>query len=163
MRNPGFWVSVLLAVTVACSEPSVDLPTPRALGTPLFDDFAHQKFATPLSLGDAEQILLQTEVFRLGPSNQVSAWNVIVDQPDASARFQSILIKARIEGKLYAWCGLFAVDPDRAEQEAKRILSLRSNVSVLEGDMGYYKTPAAMIELMRWRRLWEQFRADKSK
>jgi hypothetical protein len=130
----------------------------------LFDDFAHQKFATPLSLGDAEQILLQTEIFAFnGPSHQVQAWNVVFDQHDAVARFQSLVSKARVAGQLYAFCALSSLEPVDAENAVTRISALKGNVRVAESDMAYYRTSAALLDLIRSRRLWERFRADKDK
>ena len=157
-------VAVLLAAAAACGVEPADLPSP-SLGPgerpPSLKelDIASQKFASPLSVADAEMILLRTDVFEVVPSaNQIAAYNLLLDQSDPLSRFRSIATKARRAGQLYALCALWALAPDEARDLEEQLVSVEGSVV---GHAGSFPI-AYLVERVRTDKLWIAFRTNRS-
>ncbi len=170
MRVPlAFVIAASLIVVAGCGEPSIPAvaspfasppppPPPPGAG-----DFANRQFPSPLSVADAEQILLRTRVFAFGSSTsrRVQAYNVVFDQPDARARFASIAAHAETAGKLYALCGLIALDDDAWTALATNLARAPDTLQVWDSDVGGVETPATAVALISDHQLWAVLRQEK--
>jgi hypothetical protein len=138
--------------------PAPPPPPPRG------DEFARGKFRSPLSVADAEQILLRTRVFEIGgmpPKRQVQAYNVIADQPDARARFESIAVRAEPAGRLYALCGLIALRSDLASTVSAGLAANGHTLTVFDSDEVSDQSASQLLDLIQRRRLWDEMRAAR--
>lgn len=160
MGHRGWTSALVLSLAVGCAEsaplPSVGPPRQNVAEIPGQGDFARGSFRAPLSVEDAEQILLHTRVFEVGgmpPKRQVQAFNVLLDQPDARARFESIAIHAETAGKLYALCALLQLNPEPATALASDLANGGATLLVWDWDVGGSKPAAELVVLIRKRPL----------
>jgi hypothetical protein len=125
-------------------------------------DVTNQRFSSPLSLIDAQRILLDTRIFGYGDANrQIQAYNLLLDQPDAKARFQSIAIYGRWAGQLYSLCALEELDAVAAEELARRLSTVRDAITVFESDVVSERPVADLVSLIKDRKLAPAFRRLK--
>jgi hypothetical protein len=157
-----------MALAAGCSTHADDLPVPpppsSVVSPPGADDFALGAFASPLTIADAEAILLRTRTFAYGgmaPKRQVQAFNVLLDQPDASARFLSIATGGGTAGKLYAVAAFLVLNMDVPAPLAAELAAERSPLLVVSSDVAWRKTPSEVLGLIASERLWELMRRDK--
>ena len=184
--RPSLTLCVLAALASACAGGTTDIPTPSpppssspapaearfsATVTPSprrpGDPFANQtKFASPLSVEDAEQILVRTTWFETGnqpPKYQILALHRILDQPDAEARFESIATVAGPAGKLYALCGLIALKSPKAVGLEEQLKRRPFTIDVFEFNRPTEKTVSRIIAEIHERPLvaeFQRFRAE---
>jgi hypothetical protein len=182
--RPSLRLFVLATLASACGSSAPDIPTPTsppaltpnevrfsATVTPSAtrpgDPFAHQtQFASPLSVADAEQILVRTTWFETGnqpPKRQILALHRILDQPNAEARFESIASQAGPAGKLYALCGLIALKSPKAVGLEEQLKRRPFTVDVFEFDVPTEKTVSRIIAEIHERPLvseFQRFRAE---
>ncbi len=166
-RCAPFFVATLVAFSAGC-QPVADLPAPPpAVRTdppppPGASDISYHPFSLPLSVADAEQILLLTEIFQFdGPSRQVQAYNAVFDQPDATARFRSVAARARRAGQLYALSALTILEPAEAERLGQRLSTVDERTLAYHGDVGGERRVAELVNVIRERKLAETFRSLK--
>jgi hypothetical protein len=169
MKDRARSTFLVLAFIAACGQPAPRPPGPPPQWSvpepPGHGDFARGSFRTPLSLEDAEQILLRTKVFEYGnmpPKRQVQAFNLLLDQPDAGRRFAAIGARGDTAGQLYALCGFLALKADAAtmlasDLEARQGWTLVQDSDVILGS----KTAAEVVAIIRMRRLWDEMRRAK--
>jgi hypothetical protein len=89
-------------------------------------------------VADAEQILLRTLIFALGempPKRQVQAFNVLLDQPDALARFRQIWPRAEAGGQLYVLAALRMKEQSDARLFARALSGRQDEVVVYDSDV----------------------------
>jgi hypothetical protein len=158
-------------LAAGCSTSVGDLPEAKSSATATElslaawkSDIAHQKFAEPLSVGDAEQILLRTEFFETGvpQDRQVDAFNVLFDQSDALARFRAITAKGKPAGRLYALCALVALVPVEAHQLGAELGADHGTVPYRETDFSPTMTVAELAARIRRGNTLRMFREQKS-
>lgn len=109
-RHRTLTLALIAGLAGGCGEPvpppTVPPPPRQQVAQPPGPgDFAYQPFHAPLSVNDAAQVLLRTQIFAFGnmpPKRQVQAFNLLLDQTDALARFRSIAVQGKTSGKLYA-------------------------------------------------------------
>jgi hypothetical protein len=164
-------VAIVLSVATGCTGavdlPPVPPPAPAQREPALpagSSDFAHRSFASPLSVRDAQEILIRTEVFAFGsmnPKRQVHAFNVILDQPDAEGRFRFVAERARPAGRLYAYCARVLLGIDERQMRVPDPRGGEIPLSVYAHDEIYSYTPAELLTVIRQRRLCDQMRRDR--
>jgi hypothetical protein len=163
------WLSIVvgLSVLAACSKlsaPPLPPPPRHITELPGAGDFARQSFRAPLSIEDAEQILLRTNVFAFGgmpPKRQVQAFNVLLDQPDAMTRFESVAERGGLAGKLYALCAFSTLNAAKAAAMALELSKDQAQISVVEHDeIRSSMTTADIVALIQQRHLWRAMRAE---
>jgi hypothetical protein len=168
MGPRGVALAFFAVLLTGCAAPLPDLPPTPSTQAPLppgAGDFASRHFDSPLSVGDAEQILERTEIFAMGgmpPKRQVQAFNVLVDRADATERFRLISEKGNVAGRLYALCALSQLDPSRAETEAKSLMSVRDRILVNNSDLIRMRPVSDMVGVARDHRTWEQLKREKA-
>jgi hypothetical protein len=159
-----------LVLAVGCSGRAEDVPIPPpAFPSPTApppppgaSDIVSEHFPSPLSIADAERILLKTEIFHYSdPGPAVRAYNVVLDQPDARARFESIGAKARWAGQLYALCALFVLNPSGVPLVQQRLSSIQDEILVYQSDVSSRRSVADVVRLIRDDKLWVAFRRLK--
>jgi hypothetical protein len=140
-------LAATLPLTLGCAPPAEESPPPPpssdrdALHTsraPGSDDFSRGRFASPLSLSDANQILMRTEIFEYGempPKRQVQAFNVVFARPDAVSRFEQIAQTAKFAGRLYALAGLLLLDRAKGEHLFLSFSRTSLSITVFDSDM----------------------------
>ena len=155
-----------MLVLTACS--AGELPPPpappdgrRPLAVPPgAGDYAFGRFPTPLPLPDAQAILRQTEVFSFGgmpPKRQVQAFNVVMEQPDATARFQALANGASPVGRLYALAGLLMLDPTAADHLKRQLLADGRDVQVNASDTWDLQSVRQLAEMVEAREMGVAF------
>ena len=169
-QSGRFLVVTLFLLAAGCGS-SVDVslpplpsptPSPSVPPPPGASDFANRDFAWPLSLADAEQILVRTEVMGFNwPNRQTQAYNTILDQRDAVARFRSIAGRARWAGRLYALCGLRARDPAAARELAATLAPVADRLWVYDSDQVEERSVGEVVVLIETRRVWVDLRGRK--
>ncbi len=138
MQRYNLPLLALIVVSVyGCGGTTSELPTPgppkveapRPLGA---DDIVNQKFASPLSVQDAETILSRTNMFvwNHGPALQIDAYRVLMQQPDALRRVLSIASHGGRAGQLYALCALRDFGSEAAWSVANRLASVEEEILV---------------------------------
>ena len=159
----------LAVVSGACSAPSTtDTPVPPPLQTgppppPGASDIISRPFASPLSVADAERILMETEIFWFAaPTRSVQAYNLLFDQSDAKERFARIGVFARHAGQLYALCALRVIDPAEAEALGDRLSKLDERVEVIESDFVQTRSVGEAVRLIQQPDFARQLRDYKS-
>src|SRR5712664_1887189 len=168
MRHCCITVVLGAVLITGCSQspgPPVPPPSRSVTEVPGAGDFARQPFASPLSIEDAEQILVRTRVFEFGgmpPKRQVQAFNVLLDQPDAVARLKRVSDRGELAGRLYALCALSTLDKQVARtlavalgQDQTRVLVIDSDV--IRGSM----TSAEVVVLIQQQQLGPGMRSEK--
>jgi hypothetical protein len=160
----------------AVSAPARTIPSPTeqldsALGTDprcrptTGGDFAHRSYASPLSVESAEVILVCTTRFEFGgmpPKRQAQAFNVVFEQADAVARFQSIAAKAGPAGRLYAFAALQILAKSDADTLAADLARDTRAVLVQDSDVIVGPRPAsAVVDLVRSKRIGDDFRRER--
>ncbi len=159
----------LLAVAAGCGEPappsSVPPPPPYAGPRPPgVGDFARQSFRAPLSVDDAERILIRTSLFEFGnmpPKRQVQAFNLLLDQPDAVARFHSIAARGETAGKLYALCAFLALNSRESITLESSLSNDGTRLQVFDSDVVRLMTAAEAVLLIRQRDVIGWMRREK--
>lgn len=161
----GFTFAMLLAG--GCGS-ATDLPVPRpessAPSPPGAGDFALGTFPSPLSVADAEAILLRTRTFAFGsmsPKRQVQAFNVLLDQPNARILFESTAARAEIAGKLYAFCAFLVLKQEVPAALASKLELERTELLVVDSDVAEFKATSEVVALIKSRRVWAQMRRAK--
>lgn len=168
---------ILLAAFIfagSCSsEPPPPLPSPaeRAATSAeqrkeVPEDMADGAFESPLSLYDAEQILLRTETFDAAspayrPGRQVEAFNVVIEQNDARQRLRRLARQARAPGRLYALCGLLLLEREEGLNLAHSLSLEPGNVTVRDGDFIFETPTVRAIVLIFAEGLPERIRAGR--
>jgi hypothetical protein len=166
-RFAPFVVAAVIAFSAGCAQPSSELPLPPAIRTdpplpPGASDISNRPFAKPLSVADAEQILLLTEIFQYGDSSrQVQAYNAVWDQRDATERFRALSARARWAGQLYALCGLTMLDPVEAARIAQRLSTVEDRILAFESDWVRERPVAELVNLIRERKVADTLRSLK--
>ena len=144
MRMRRVFIPVLVAtvlIATSCSEPPAPPgpPPPGSLAeAPWAKDFAHQSFVSPLSLADARQILIRTDIFEFGmmpPKRQVQAFNAVLDQSDALLQFETVVRRGNLAGKLYAMCGFLLLEAQHGTSLRSALGREQSRVLVIEHDV----------------------------
>jgi hypothetical protein len=141
MRDCCIAVVLGAGLITGCSQspgPPVPRPSRSVTEVPGAGDFARQSFASPLSIEDAEQILVRTRVFEFGgmpPKRQVQAFNVLLDQPDAVARFKRVSDRGELAGRLYALCAVSTLDKQVARTLAVALGQDQTRVLVIDSDV----------------------------
>jgi hypothetical protein len=143
-----------LIVVAACSSqpPSAELPPPpippkiQPANAPDAADVANGAYSFPLSISDAEHILMETDVFDVAgsgfrPGRQVQAFNVLLDERDALDRFRRLALKGRPVGQLYGLCGLLLLARAEGVTLAHSLSLNPADVMVRDGDY-MFDTPA---------------------
>lgn len=165
-------VILIGAITLGCREndspPAPPAPpdlarrvTPEPPGR---DDYAFLRFASPLSLRDAEAILRQTRIFAFGgmpPKRQVQAFNVLFEQPDAVSRFQRLAEVASPAGKLYAFAGLLLLDRPAAGRLQRTLAEDSQAILVFDSDTVYKKPVGELAGIVERRDLATWFRRGR--
>ena len=120
------FASAFLACTVEAVDPPESLMTGNPQEAPppppdIRDDPACKLFRWPLSPDRAAAILKSTETFAdTGiyysgePPPQMAAYNLLLDQPDATAWFDDVAQTGGPVGRLYALCAFQVIDRQRA-------------------------------------------------
>ncbi len=157
-----------LALCAGCDRPVEDLPVPpptsKVPSWPGADDFALGTFASPLAVDDAAAILIRTKTFAYGgmaPKRQAQAFNVLLDQPDALARFRLIADRADTAGKLYAVCAFRVLNVDVPASLTAEIEAEPSTLLVVSSDLVRRKTPSEALALIAVNQVCELMRRDK--
>lgn len=164
-RFVALFFATLVAFSAGCRQSGTDLPAPPAIRTdapppPGASDIANHTFARPLSVADAEQILLLTEIFQFGDSSrQVQAYNAVFDQPDAAARFRSLAGRARWAGQLYSLCALTILEPAEADGLVQRLSTVDAQILAYQSDWGGERRVADLVSVIRERKLAETLRS----
>ena len=112
-------------------------------------------FSEPLSLQDAEAILMRTKVFAFGgmpPKRQVQAFNVVFAQSDAVERFRSFGTAASAAGRLYSLAGLLLLDPAGAMRLRSELSEDASTILVRDSDVAYERQVSDIAEMVSRRR-----------
>ena len=185
MRQRSCLAALALTLSVSCGEPASPLPVPQPPGnspSPTFQfdaalgadprcvptkghDFAHRPYAVPLSVTDAELILVCTTRFAFGampPKRQGQAFNVLFEQPDAIARFQSVAAKAGPAGRLYTLAALRLLAAAEAERLAQGLALEKRQVLVQDSDVILGPRVASdLVALVKSRQIGEEFRRDR--
>jgi hypothetical protein len=162
-------VVLIGAITLGCrqTDNSPPLPAPPDLTRrdipkpPGMDDYAHRRFATPLSLQDAEAILRQTQIFAFGdmpPKRQVQAFNVLLEQRDAVSRFQRLAESASPAGKLYALAGLLLLDRPAAAKVQQTLARESQVILVFDSDVALRKPVSELAAMVVRRKMGTAFR-----
>ena len=149
--------------------PATELPVPppqsRTPGPPPgVGDFALSAFPSPLSVVDAEAILLRTRTFAFGsmsPKRQVQAFNVLLDQPNAQILFESIAARAEIAGKLYAFSAFLVLKQEVPAALASKLESEQTELLVVDSDVAGFKATSEVVALIKSRRVWSEMRRAK--
>jgi hypothetical protein len=131
---------------------------------PWADDFASGAFTFPLTLVDAEQILIRTRIFALGempPKRQVQAFNVLLDQADAAARFRAIAVAGAPAGKLYALAALTMLAPSDAAAIVRILAARHDEILVWDSDVLGRRTVAEIVALIQARPVVEECRRQR--
>ena len=162
---------VLLLTACAPDVTPPPLPTPAASPPlppppPGHNDFAAARFARPLSVSDAEQILRRTTIFAYGGMNHLphsEAVAVIARETDALAIARRLAREAGPAGKLLALC-LFKIhesSDDRASPERAEVERLADDLSTISTPILFWESDvtdevAVRVALLRVmnRRLW---------
>ena len=170
---------------LSCGEPASPLPVPQPpeqqpSPTPQFDaalgadsrcvpttgqDFAHRPYAVPLSVADAELILVCTTRFAFGampPKRQGQAFNVLFEQPDAIARFQSVAVQGRTGRSVVRARGLAAScgrrgGPARTRPRSRETPSACEDSDVILGP----RVASDLVPLVKSCQIGEEFRRDR--
>jgi len=169
--RPAAWVLwAFLTMPLACGEqrpvPPVPPPPPAAGPSlpPGSDDIAHRSFPWPLPVDDAELILTEAEVFAFGgmpPKRQVHAFNVMLDQPDATTRFRAVAERGRAAGRLYALCAFRLLRVQEPATLSPDLARGEEAVVVYEHDQITSDRPQEILKLIEARRLCDQMRRDR--
>ena len=128
-------------IATSCSEPPAPPGPPppgRGLEAPWAHDFAHQSFASPLSVVDAQEILIRTDIFEFGtmpPKRQVQALNALLDQSDALLQFETVLRRGNLAGRLYAMCGFLLLKAQRGTSLRSALDTEHARILVIEHDV----------------------------
>jgi hypothetical protein len=135
-------ILVLGSCTDSTPPPNPQRPYPFGervlIPPPWADDFASGSFRFPLTAEDAEQILLRTKIFALGempPKRQVQAFNVLLDQADALARFRRIAGRGESAGQLYALSALSMWGLSEAGPFARTLSGRQDEILVYDSDV----------------------------
>jgi hypothetical protein len=162
--------ALLLVATVACGAGDAAPPPPPAAdftkqrtppAPPGSDDFAERTFTEPLSLQDAEAVLIRTSVFGFGgmpPKRQVQAFNVVFAQPDAAARFRSLGTTASAAGRLYSLAGLLLLDPGAAMLLREALSENVNTILVRDSDVVYERPVREVADMVEQQALGMGFR-----
>ncbi|MFN8579369.1 MAG: hypothetical protein U0163_00120 [Gemmatimonadaceae bacterium] len=144
------------AVPQPPSPPSRSAQSPSAPPPPGARDISRADFPWPLPVDAAERILLETTLFEFGAiphqavrntapmpggrngffpgARQIQAFNLVLDQPDALARFVTIAGRATPAGRLYALCGLQELSGRDAEAAAHQLTQSTGAILVCRED-----------------------------
>jgi hypothetical protein len=103
IRNWRPWIGLPFIFALGCGGTSLgEIPTPVTVPTPTIppppgaSDISSKRAQLPLSVAAAERILRETELFVYDDvSRGIWAYDLLVDQPDAKTRFQSLAAQAR--------------------------------------------------------------------
>jgi hypothetical protein len=152
-------------LTASCEWTAPDPPPPPVRWAappppPGHGDFALYSFDHPLTLRNAEAVLTYTRIFGPGRpwARQVQAFNVVLDEPDASARFQRVARSAQPAGKLYALAALRLLDPSAAEPVRAALAADTAEILVLEGDTVRRESPGILADEIARQQMGEAFR-----
>jgi hypothetical protein len=186
MKDRGCIVAIVLGImALGCEGPSSRVVAPAKQNIPSLTDqlgsalghdsrcrptaggdFAHRRYAAPLSVSDAELILVCTTRFEFGgmpPKRQAQAFNVLFEQPDAVQRFQSIAATAGPAGRLYALAALEILARSDAESIAADLARDARRVLVQDSDVILGPRPASdLVDLVKARQIGEEFRRDRN-
>lgn len=128
-------------------------------------DFAHRSYPRPLSVAEAELILVCTTRFEFGgmpPKRQGQAFNVLFEQPDAVRRFQSVAVRAGPAGRLYALAALRILARSEADRLAADLTRDTRHVLVQDSDVLVGPRSASeVVDLVTTRHVGENFRRDR--
>ena len=125
-------------------------------------EFATRDVASPLSIADAEEILIRTVVVAFNwPKRQTPAYNTVLDQEDAIVRLHSMAGRARGAGTLYMWGGRWALEPPAARDLAANLAPVKEQLWVFDSDVGNEQSVGAVVALIEKRRLWVDLRGRK--
>ena len=144
MRTVNLAPVAALVLGCACSAQAPPLPRPPSEQAPVSlriapRDISDEAFPSPLPLSSAERILRETRVFdtafpKWRPGRQVEAFNVVLEQADARARFQQLSRGSRPAGRLYALCGLLLVDRPEGDRFAHLLSFVSGDVTMRDAD-----------------------------
>lgn len=158
-------IAMMSTMSSGCGPSGADLPAPPALRNdpplpPGTADISNRSFTRPLSVADAEQILMLTEIFQYGTSTwQVRAYNTVYEQPDAIARFRVVAERARWAGQLYAFSALTILQPDGSTHLGRRLAAIEAQTLVYDGDWGGERRVADLVNVIQERKLGEELRS----
>jgi len=169
MRRTVWILSVFVSVAVACSG-QADVPQVQPLTLdrhpplpPGSDDFAHQSFGAPLSIGDAQEILLRTEAFAFGgmpPKRQVQAFNLLLEQRDAVGRFRLVARGAQHAGRFYALCAFWLLSVNEAGPLATDLARTEAKLVVYDHDVIHVLAASEIMSQLGDRTLCEEMKSD---
>jgi hypothetical protein len=160
-------LAVVLVAGGGCDIRSSDLPPtgpPKPAEPPRppnADDIANRQFASPLAVGDAETILLNTEVFNYhnSPRTIHQAYNVLLAQPDAIERMTMVAARGRRAGQLFALCALWDLSPAAGRTLAAQLSSVHDQVVVYDNDVRSLRSVADMVGVIANEKLWTDLRS----
>jgi hypothetical protein len=175
MRKAALAALLVLPLTACAPDLTPPpLPEPPRIGPPPpppppgSGDFAAGKFARPLSVADAEQILLRTEIFAYGGMNNFphpEAFDLLLQQADALQIAHRLARAARPAGRLFALCMLKHLEerskgrspgpqPYEVEALAVELAQTEGRVEHIEADVVHMPTmPEIVVQILN-RRLW---------
>jgi hypothetical protein len=128
---------------------------------PWAGDFASGAFRLPLTVVDAEQILLRTRIFALGempPKRQVQAFNVLLDQADALVRFRRLVVEAEPAGQLYALAALSMLSASEAVHFGRSMADRHDEILVYDSDVLTHSQMREVVSLITERHVGEECR-----
>lgn len=116
----------------------------------------------------AEQALKDTYAFcdnqtgyALSPTEQVAAFNFLLDQPDAMSRFDRLAVHDNPASRLYALCAFQVADRERYDKLLSDLAPQKESVDTQFGCLGERLTMgemAAEIDKYEWGRVFRAAR-----
>jgi hypothetical protein len=164
-----FNLLVLVIAMVGCSRPDRSLPTAgppqsmRVQPPPAgFDDCARGILGVSMPVDEAARLLRCTKIFAVGrmpDKKQVQAFNVLFEEPDATARFRSLAVEGQTAGRLYALAALLLLDSAEGNRAAQELSRQSDTVTVLDSDLVNDDQPTReVVQLVIRRRLGQELR-----
>jgi len=159
---------VLVIAMVGCSPPDRSLPTaqpPQLMKLrppPGLDDCARGILSISMPVDEAERLLRCTKVFAVGrmpDKKQVQAFNVLFEEPDATARFRALAVEGQTAGRLYALAALLLLDSAEGNRAAQELSRQSDTVTVVDSDLVSEDQPAReVVQFVIRRRLGQELR-----
>jgi hypothetical protein len=158
-----FIILLLLLGAGACSQAPTSAPSNPLCVPTTGGDFAFRSYQAPLSVADAQRILVCTTWFELrGQPRQGQAFNVLFEQPDPVAQFRLVVAQGGPAGRLYALAALQILSAEEAGRLAQELARDTRRVLARDGDVMLGSRPASeLVSLVKTRHIGEQFRANR--
>lgn len=149
VRPAGLGLFVLVCGSCAPAPPDVAPPDP----------IAKPPIAEKLTGLTAEQVLTGTRIFSINNLNhRISAFNVIVDRPDALAVMRRVASDGRAAGQLYALVALRTLHPSSALDLETRLAASNERITFVDSDVAAQRSVGDLVAVVRERDLAGAFR-----